>query len=242
MLKPIKRQSLSEAVFEQLRDQIVAGSFGAGELLPAERVLSEKLGVNRGALREALKKLEQARLVSIQHGGSTRVLDFRHTAGMELLTQLLVGPSGFNLEVARSVVEMRTALAPDIARLCAERRDAGVVERLEGVLLAMEAAAGDLPTIQRIAMDFWSELVDGSGNLAYRLALNTLREVYLQLQGLLTETLSDELSFLVGYRAVVDAVKKQDGARAAKKAKELVTKGGDKLIAALDAALELKGS
>ncbi|MFO0725115.1 MAG: GntR family transcriptional regulator [Myxococcota bacterium] len=239
MLKPVKRQSLSDAVFEQLRDQIVLGNMVPGEILPAERVLAEKFGVNRGALREALKRLEQARLVAIQHGGSTRVLDFRQTAGMDLLTQLLVGPHGFNLPVARSVVEMRSALAPDIARLSAERRRPETASALAAVVKEMEGAKGDLPRLQRLAMDFWSVLVDGSDNLAYRLALNTLRESYLKLADLLTETLKDELSYLAGYRAIAEAVEKQDGIKAEKKTKELVQRGGRRLLELLDAAGEL---
>lgn len=76
MLKPVRRQSLSDAVFDQLRDRIVSGAMRAGDPLPAERALCEALGVNRGAVREALKRLAQARLVAVQHGGASRVLDF----------------------------------------------------------------------------------------------------------------------------------------------------------------------
>ncbi|MBZ0253541.1 MAG: GntR family transcriptional regulator, partial [Candidatus Methylomirabilis sp.] len=57
MLQAIERKSLSDAVFEQLRARIVAGALAAGETLPSERALCETLQVNRGALREALKRL-----------------------------------------------------------------------------------------------------------------------------------------------------------------------------------------
>ena len=61
MFKPIERKSLADSVYEQLRDAIVGGEFPAGSSLPSERQLREQLGVNRGALREALKRLEEAR-------------------------------------------------------------------------------------------------------------------------------------------------------------------------------------
>lgn len=57
MLKPVRKQSLSDAVFTQLRDQIVSGALAPGEPLPAERLLCEALGVNRGSVREALRRL-----------------------------------------------------------------------------------------------------------------------------------------------------------------------------------------
>ena len=55
-------------MYEQLRDHIVSGDVAPGASLPSERVLSERLGVNRAAIREGLKRLEQAGLVAIQQG------------------------------------------------------------------------------------------------------------------------------------------------------------------------------
>lgn len=48
-LQPVARQSLPDAIFVQLRDRILSGALAPGEALPAERVLCEELGVNRGA-------------------------------------------------------------------------------------------------------------------------------------------------------------------------------------------------
>ncbi len=240
MLKPIKRQSLSDAVFEQLRDQIFAGAFPAGQVLPAERQLSETLGVNRGALREALKRLEQAKLVTIQHGGATRVLDYRETAGLDLLTQLLVSPGGgFNWPVARSVIELRSALAPDIARLAALRGTEAVAARLDTITEAMAAQAKDVRALQALAMDFWSALVDASENVAYRLAINTLREAYARIDDLLTAALADELTHLAGYRAIAAALRAQDGARAAREAHDITERGARALLALIAAAQAL---
>ena len=93
-LRPVRKQSLSDAVFEQLRDQIVSGAMVPGAALPAERVLCEALGVNRGSVREALKRLQQSRLVSVRHGGTSHVLDYRASAGLDLLADLIVTAAG----------------------------------------------------------------------------------------------------------------------------------------------------
>lgn len=240
MFERVKRQSLSDAVFEQLRDRIVAGEFAAGQVLPAERQLSETFGVNRGALREALKRLEQAKLVAIQHGGATRVLDYKQTAGLDLLAQLLLAPTGgMHWPVARSVIELRSALAPDIARLCALRGGERAADALDAIVESMERAKDDPKTLQRLAMDFWTTLVDGTENLAYRLAINTLRDVYLRIDDLLTVVLSDELTDLAAYRAIAKAVRAKDGAKAHKRANELVHKGAKNLLALIE---ELEGA
>src|SRR5204863_6163248 len=80
-LDRVARQPLSAVVFDQLLDRIVAGAFQAGDALPAERQLCTELGVSRTAVREALARLAQLKLIQVRHGGETRVLDFRATAG-----------------------------------------------------------------------------------------------------------------------------------------------------------------
>ena len=46
-LKQITRVNIAEKVFEQLRDQILQGTWKEGEKLPSEQELTETLGVSR---------------------------------------------------------------------------------------------------------------------------------------------------------------------------------------------------
>ncbi|HEY8515820.1 MAG TPA: GntR family transcriptional regulator [Candidatus Binatia bacterium] len=234
MLRPVQKRSLSDAVFEQLREQIVRGAFQAGDSLPAERALCEALGVNRGAVREALKRLAQARLVSVQHGGASRVLDYRSSAGLELLSDLLVTEGGFDPKVVRSVIEMRSALAPDIARLAALRGGERVADLLEPIVERMRAAGEDNRTLQTLAMEFWSALVDGTDNVAYRLAYNSLRQTYEKCMDILTGVLEDELRDLRSYAAIADAVRRGDAKRAERVARTLTRRGEERLLAAAE--------
>jgi DNA-binding FadR family transcriptional regulator len=176
-LQRIAKKTLSDEVFEQLSEEIVRGRMAPGANLPPERTLVETLGVNRGAVREALKRLAQAGLVSIQQGGGTTVLDYRRNSGLNLLTSLLFhGDGTVDFKVARGLMEMRQALAPDIARLCARRSKPEIVTQLRAVVAAMGEAQDDLERLQTLSLDFWDELVRGCDNIAYELAFNTLRE------------------------------------------------------------------
>jgi len=234
MLKPIERKSLADSVYEQLRDAIVAGDLPAGSSLPSERALRAQLGVNRGALREALKRLEEARLVRIRHGGATEVLDYRQHAGTSLLEDLLVGPDGaVRTRVARSVIEMRAALAPDIARLAARRADADCVERLHELTAQLAEVDGVLAQ-QRVALDFWGALVDGSDNLAYRLAYNSLREGYLRFMHLLSPVLAGEVSDVPAYEAIARAVGRGDEDVAESLSRELLSRGTETMSALME--------
>ena len=58
-MENIQKISISEQVYIQLRDRILKKVLPVGAELPSERELSETLGVNRGAVREAIKRLQQ---------------------------------------------------------------------------------------------------------------------------------------------------------------------------------------
>lgn len=224
MFKPVVKKSVSDAVYEQLRDRIVRGDMEPGENLPSERALSDVLGVNRGAVREALKRLEQARLVAIHQGGATRVLDFRETAGTDLIGSLLLDNDGqLNLDVARSVMELRSALGSDIARLCALRSPEAGHELL---LITMRMRSVDsLETLQILNMEFWEVLVRGSQNVAYRLAFNSIRELYSQMRELMAVALEEELRDIETHQMIASAVLNTDSVHAEQAARALNTKG-----------------
>ncbi|TVR00987.1 MAG: FadR family transcriptional regulator [Deltaproteobacteria bacterium] len=237
---PIQKKSVSDSVYEQLRDQIVEGSVAPGETLPAERVLCEMLSVNRGAVREALKRLEQARLVSIQHGGGTTVLDYREHAGLDLLVELLLRPDGsIDTGVFRSMLEMRAAIGRDIARLAAERDGAACAAQLALVIERMDAADGDLAALQVLSMEYWEEMVRASGNVAYRLAFNTLRQSYDRYRHLFTSVMAAEITDRARFAQLREAIAVGDGEAARDIADGLIELGAASIrevLAALEAS------
>jgi DNA-binding FadR family transcriptional regulator len=237
LLRPVQRQSLSDAVFEQLRDQILRGERAPGSPLPAERALCEALGVNRGAIREALRRLEQARLVAVRQGGISRVLDYRDSAGLELLGALLVDADGhFDPRVVRGILEMRTALGPDVARLAALRGGRRCADALDRAVADGEGAGGELRRLQEIANRFWATLVEGADNIAYQLAFNALEETYDRCRELLARALSSELADVDAYAAIAAAVRRGDGAAAEAAARARLRRGEVGLLAALERA------
>ncbi|MCU1455619.1 MAG: GntR family transcriptional regulator [Acidimicrobiales bacterium] len=225
-LKPVDRRSVSDDVFDQLAGQILGGRLGPGAPLPAERQLTEHLKVNRQAVREALKRLEQVGLVDIRHGGGTRVADFRRGAGLDLLPRLLLLPDGsINPHTVRSIMEMRAAIGPDIARRCAERARAPQVSALAEVVESLALADDDLGQLSTLDLAFWDALTEGADNIAYRLAFNSLRSVYEPAAPLLREALAPELRDLAGHRAIAQAVARGNGPAAARAAQRLLALG-----------------
>jgi DNA-binding FadR family transcriptional regulator len=162
--------TVSSRIHARLRADILGGRYATGDALPSERRLSEELESSRHAVREALKRLQQAGLVSISQGGATRVRDWRRHGGLELL---LEGEVPETLQAARAAMEMRACIGADAARRCAQRADAVLKAQIRAraeQLLAVE----DLRARNAHYEVLWDLIVDGANNIAYRLALTTL--------------------------------------------------------------------
>jgi GntR family transcriptional repressor for pyruvate dehydrogenase complex len=174
MANPAPRTPLSETIFVRLRDGILRGRPAPGEPLASERVLAEELGCNRHAVREAVKRLQQAGLVAVSHGGATRVLDWRTTGGLDLLAQLplAAGDEAPDPALLRSILELRLCVGVDAARRCAERATPPVVAALQE---AIETHRGATPQqAPLVYAHLWEHVIDGADNIAYRLSYNSL--------------------------------------------------------------------
>ena len=64
-----KSVSLADQIFEKLENDIIVGTYPRGEIL-TELKLVEQLGVSRTPIREALRRLEQERLIADSGKGS----------------------------------------------------------------------------------------------------------------------------------------------------------------------------
>ncbi|MFG2621904.1 FadR/GntR family transcriptional regulator [Streptomyces sp. NPDC048507] len=173
--QPLRREAVSDQLYAVLRDRILSGALPAGSALTAERDLAAEFEVNRHAVREAVKRLQQARLVEVSHGGRTLVLDWRHHAGLDLAVGIARAGAGPALpDLARDALEMRACIGADAARLCAARctpaEAAAVVEAAGRYVMA----GPDLAALGAADIAWWRLIVEGSGNLAYLLAFNTL--------------------------------------------------------------------
>ena len=84
MLKQFKSTSLADQVFDRLENDIIQGVYQKGEIL-TELKLVEQLGVSRTPIREALRRLEQERLIE-DAGKGSRVLGITEGDLMDIMT------------------------------------------------------------------------------------------------------------------------------------------------------------
>jgi GntR family transcriptional regulator, transcriptional repressor for pyruvate dehydrogenase complex len=173
-LGPVSRASVPDQVFARLCEAILSGRYAPGERLPPQRALAADMEVNMASVREALKRLEQLRLVEVRHGDATRVLDWRRSGGLEALALL----GSVDATVLRPLFEARRLLLAESARLAAQRRRDDQAEAL-GELARAFAAAPDAASAQLADWGFMAVVVEAADNLVFQLIMNSVRELYL---------------------------------------------------------------
>ncbi|MGB8213434.1 MAG: ThiF family adenylyltransferase [Anaerolineales bacterium] len=89
-IQPITHNTLAETVAGKITASLLDGSLAPGSQLPSERELMNQLGVSRATLREALKALEESRLVEVQPnvGWFARVIDESNVAKARELARM----------------------------------------------------------------------------------------------------------------------------------------------------------
>jgi DNA-binding FadR family transcriptional regulator len=222
-LEQAHKRSLSEDVFEQLLGEIASGRFPVGAAIPSERELTSVFGVNRHVVREAIKRLEQVGVVKGSQGGRTKVLDFRHSAGLDVLALFAehARPGTEMLPLLRAALEMRAGIGADVARLCAERDGKGVGADLLAIAGRLAQVSGEdlLDSDQR----FWQRILDGADNLAYQLAFNSLIRVVHARRDLSARWLEGELRRSGHRRPIAAAIAAGDAAAAEAEARIALT-------------------
>jgi GntR family transcriptional repressor for pyruvate dehydrogenase complex len=209
MLDPIVHRSVPDDVFDRLREAIMSGRYRPGDRLPAQRALAADLGVNMASVREALGRLEQLRLLEVRHGSATRVLDWRHSGGLEALALA----HGATEPLLNDLFEARRLLLGEAARLAAGRRSDGQAAALTELAEAA-AAAADSQTALLADWAFMAALVEAAGNLVFQLIMNSVRELYLPRVEAFAGLVSDAHELAPLYRQAARAVQAGDGEQA----------------------------
>lgn len=131
-------RTLALELVDSLGNRIRAGQLQAGDKLPTEAAIMDEFEVSRTVVREAISKLQAARLVETRHGIGTFVIGPGDGPAFKIT------PEQFStLQDVIAVLELRIGLETEAAGLAAQRRsEANLVamrKALDGVIAAVEA-------------------------------------------------------------------------------------------------------
>ena len=196
VLQLVQSNSLPALVQVEIEQLILRGELAVGQRVN-ESELAARFGTSRGPIREALRALEESRLVRSEKNRGVFVREI-------------------SVAEADEIYDVREALDQLIGQRVAERASPQQLRELDAVLAEMDEATGkqDVKSYHTLNLKFHDMLVDTAGN-------SRLTETYrLLTRGLLLfrlRGLQDGGGFAVSnteHRAVVRAVAQRDSARA----------------------------
>ncbi|MBA3988373.1 fatty acid metabolism transcriptional regulator FadR [Aliidiomarina maris] len=170
----IKAQSPAGFAEEYIVKSIWNGHFAPGSILPAERELSELIGVTRTTLREVLQRLARDGWLTIQHGKPTRVNNFWETSGLNILETLARLDEEGMPELVDHLLSAKTNISTIYTR-------AAIRKNAEQVVAALDKAQALEDTPKAFAdFDYTlnHEIAMASENPIYVLVLNGFKGLY----------------------------------------------------------------
>jgi DNA-binding FadR family transcriptional regulator len=210
-LSKIKPQSRTDMVTEKLTDLILSGELSDGDLLPPEPKLCEIFGVSRNILREAVKILASKGLVEVKQGHGTRVRIPKDEVTEEALeTYLKTNPISL-----LQLMEIRTPLEIETARLTAQRRKPEHLVMMERALHVMQTQAEDLEAVVKADDEFHQAMIEATGNPMFKIIIRPLL-AYLHVSRQLTIGHFGLKIVLQQHREAYEAIKARDVKRATK--------------------------
>ncbi len=207
------RRSATDEVFARLREEILTGRLAPGSQHSVYR-LSAELGVSRTPVREAVLRLADLGLVTIEKNRGIRV-------------------RGVHVEDVRDVFELRLLLEVPVAAAAARGGDPVLPVRLREVLAAMRAAADedDVPTFAQLDRSLHAALGEAVGNARLSQEVDRLRDS-IQVRGVATFGRTRSMRDVADeHEPIVAAVEAGDAAAAASAMRDHLVRTAALLIA-----------
>jgi GntR family transcriptional regulator, transcriptional repressor for pyruvate dehydrogenase complex len=127
-----------EDIAGQIRGELSHGRLKAGDRLPAERELAVRFGVSRNTLREALRSLEIAGLITLRKGAAGGA--FVNNTNGETIVTSIQDMFSLGAVTTEQITQARISIESAIIRAACEAHTAGDIKRLrENLELAAEA-------------------------------------------------------------------------------------------------------
>ncbi|WP_258358727.1 FadR/GntR family transcriptional regulator [Moorella sulfitireducens (nom. illeg.)] len=125
-LQPIKTKKIYEEIVEQVKKSLSEGKLMPGERFYSERELSEKLGVSRASVREAIRALTTMGVLEVKPGEGTFVRKVQNCDIVQPLVMALL----LEEQQATYLLEARQILEREIVYLAARRATSEEKEQL----------------------------------------------------------------------------------------------------------------
>ena len=116
-IKKVVKSSVSQQVFDQLREQILSGGWKPGDKLPSENELAAQFGVSRVTVRNALQRLSGLGLLETRFGEGSFIRGPEAGAALNQLVPMLY----LGQETLRDILTFRRIVEGPICEIACRR-------------------------------------------------------------------------------------------------------------------------
>jgi GntR family transcriptional repressor for pyruvate dehydrogenase complex len=203
--------AVTDEAILKIRDMIVSGELVPGQRLLPEKELSDRLGLSRSSMREAIKALELIRVLDVRRGDGTYVTSLEPSVLLEALSfvaEIYTDDSLLEVFAARSILESAAA------GLAASRIDAGGIARLRE-MLERAATLSSVESLIEHDLEFHGFILEIAGNRYLKSLVDGLvpRTIRARMWRAVAETGAIEAT-LREHRDIVDALEHKNAALA----------------------------
>lgn len=171
-----KKSTISDIIFEELKQKITTGVWKSGEKLPSENKLCKMTGASRVTVRAAIQRLSSLGLVESIQGGGTYVCEL---SGEQHLNSVI--PYFTLAQPDRmSMFEFRCIIEVEGAALAAQRADTEQIFAMQEATRRMSEAQ-DPEEIAKFDVEFHYLIMQGSRNPILVKVFEILQETYISL-------------------------------------------------------------
>jgi GntR family transcriptional repressor for pyruvate dehydrogenase complex len=199
--------AVTDEAILKIKEMILSGELGPGDRLPPEKELSERLGLSRSSMREAVKALEVIRVLDVRRGDGTFVTSLEPRLLLEAMSFVV------DLHDDSSVLELfavRRILEPAAVALAAARIPEEAIRDLRERIAAVDEGTSVEGLVDH-DLDFHRAIVAQAGNGYLASLIDSLsgHTVRARIWRGLTQRNSVDRT-LAEHRAIVDALERRD--------------------------------
>ena len=221
--RPVRATHAYERVVDQVEEAILLGQIAPYDRLPSERELMREFEVGRSTIREALRVLQSKGLVQSRPGDPNGPLVLPFSTG-PLRDSMYALARVENLSLAE-LLQFRMIIEGSAYRLAALHRTEAQLRALEAALQGMESAVLEGEHAFATAdLAFHDTVAEAAGNKLLQISSSVLRDIVGTLVRSKIAGATDQEAQMREscrrHRAVLEAVRSQDGDEAASRARQ----------------------
>jgi GntR family transcriptional repressor for pyruvate dehydrogenase complex len=214
-----------------IKERIINGEYRIGEKIPPLRDLAAELNCSRSVINVVIARLAAQGYLVIQKRQKTVVSDFLNAGSLNIIKDIIFSNNkDLQYLTSKSMLAARKLIEVESVRQACRKCDEKEIVTLERIINAeLKLLADGVTNFEVIAendFSFHNQLIQMSGNVLYRIIMNSIKDVALYMTKYFYESKSIFFEkYVACHQKILLAVRNQDEEQAAKILTEILEHG-----------------